>query len=144
MSRYVQPSHVHLELVVLMTDRSGDAPPARERVQSFLWDTTQQGATFVPGEGSNKSRAEKIQKTIQTVDHQFANPSVAQHQGQGAQGPVGFGGTTAQSQDAHHSGRTADLNGVGQQFHGYIHRRKVSQTYPALPSSTAALRGHGG
>lgn len=122
MSRYVQSSHIHLELVVLMTDRSGDARPAQDRVQSFIWDTTQQGDKFVPGKEGNGSRAERVERTIQAVDHQFANRSVAQHQGQAPQAPVGSGVTTAQSQGAHHSGRNADLNSVGQQFHGHNHR----------------------
>lgn len=106
---------------MLMTDHSRDTCPSWGRVQSFLWDTTQQGETFVPGRESTQSRAERVKTTIQAVDHQFSNSSVAQHQGQGTRAPVGSGATTAQSQDAHHNARTADLNGVGQQFHGYAH-----------------------
>lgn len=83
-----------------MTDHGRDTGRAQDRVQSFLWDTTQQGTTFVPGKESKQSRANRINTTIQAVDHHFSSPSVTQ-------------------QGAAHNAASPDLNGVGQQFAGY-------------------------
>lgn len=88
--------HHHFELL-LMTCRSGDKSSAQDRVQSYLWGTTQQGNTFVPGQETRQDRANRVNTTIQAVDRHFPGPYVAQ-QGNGA---------------------SADLNGVGQQFHTY-------------------------
>ncbi|KAK2610120.1 hypothetical protein N8I77_003575 [Diaporthe amygdali] len=80
-----------------MADR--DADLGQEQVHSYLWDTAQQGDTFILGKESKRSRTKRAKKAIKAVDHQFSNPSSAQQQGQGT----------------HHN---ADLDSVGYQFRG--------------------------
>lgn len=89
-----------LKLFLLMPGRSGDRGYTQDRVQSYLWGITQQGTTFVPGKESQESRTNRVNTTMKAVDHHFSSPSAAQ-------------------QGAIHYGATSDLNGVGQQFHGY-------------------------
>lgn len=98
-------------VLVLITEDSRDADHAHDRVHSFLWDTTQHGDTFTPGKESNESRANRVNTTIQAIDHQFPNPSIA-HNKSNSPGVQGCPHKTA----------GADLNGVGQQFHDYTHR----------------------
>ncbi|KAH8768927.1 hypothetical protein F5883DRAFT_643600 [Diaporthe sp. PMI_573] len=106
-------------VLAFQTNPSGDTGLAQDRVQSFLWNITQQGNTFVPGKESKRGRAKRVKKTIQAVDHQFPNPHVAHQQGHGAEMPVVSGVNTTEHQCAVHNGTTANLNGVGQQLHGY-------------------------
>ncbi|KAG6357571.1 hypothetical protein INS49_013448 [Diaporthe citri] len=91
-----------------------------ERVQSFLWDQTQQGNAYVPGKEAKQSRAERVKRTIQGVEQQFPNPSSAQGLAQGGQpnAPSNFTTNTAQHYYTY-NGMNAELNGVGQQFQGY-------------------------
>lgn len=93
----------YLKVLVLMTGHRRKSGLAQERVQSYLWGTTQQGTTFVPGRESQESRTNGVNTTIQAVDHHFSSLSVAQ-------------------QGAAHNGASSDLNGVGQQFAGYYHQ----------------------
>lgn len=95
------------KVLVLMADRSGGRGYSQDRVQSFLWRTSQQGDTFVPGKESRQGRANRVNSAIQAIHNHFPNPSVAQQQGHssGAQG-------TSRNRT------NADLNGVGQQFYG--------------------------
>lgn len=112
MSRYAHRPPDHIELVALIIECSGHS-------ESFLWNTTQQGDTFVPGEEARESRVKRIKKTIQAVDSQFSNQNVAQQQSQGPGVPLGSENNNVQHQDAQRSEITADLKGVGQQFHNH-------------------------
>lgn len=104
-----------------MTDRSPKAGHAGERLQSFLWDTTQQGHIYASGEESPQSRAERVKRTIQGVEAQFLDSSSAKSQAHGGQSgtPSKVTTNTVGHEYNHHNSTTADLNGVGQQFQGY-------------------------
>jgi hypothetical protein len=80
---------------------------SHDRVRSLLWETTQQGDTFVPGTASEQSRSERINSTLQAVDQQFPSLSVTQQMGHGPH-----------AKNAPRNGNSADLNGVGQHFQG--------------------------
>lgn len=93
-------------------DRGGD------RVQSFLWDQTQQGDTYVPGKDSLQSRAKRVKRTIQDIQEQLPSFSSAQEQTQGGQWSASWkvtNNTVGQSY-THYNSIKADLNGIGQQF----------------------------
>lgn len=109
MTRHVHRFRSPIEALVLIIDRSRDTGLAQDRVQSFLWNITQQGNTFVPGKESKRGRAKRVKKTIQAVDHQFPNPHVAHQQGHGAEMPVVSGVNTTEHQCAVHNGTTANL-----------------------------------
>lgn len=101
--------HDYLKVVRLIISHSKNLDMAHDHIQSFLYNITQHGQTFVPGQESKQSRAQRVTRTIQAVDYQFANPSAAQHQQQGQ----------GDRQSAQSSATGAALNGVGQQFPGY-------------------------
>lgn len=107
-----------------MTDHSGDADLAQNRVQSFLWGTTQPGDTYVPGKESKQSRSKRVKKVIQGIGEQFPNPHPPHGQAQGGQssGPSNATANAAEHHYTYCNGTTADLNGVGQQFQDYGHR----------------------
>lgn len=104
-----------------MTDRSPNTDHAGERVQSFLYDTTQQGNTYATGNQSLQSRAERVKRTIQGVERIFPNLSSAREEAQrGQPGTPPQSITNTVGQEYTHSDCTiSDLNGVGQQFQGY-------------------------
>jgi hypothetical protein len=82
-----------------------DAPYRSRNEYQYLWNTAQQGETYVVGKESQGSRSERIKLTIQAVHRQISSPSATNHQGH-------------QAQNATHKRYNADLNGVGQQFAG--------------------------
>lgn len=103
-----------------MTYRSPNADSAGERVQSFLYDTTQQGHTYATGKESPQSRGERVKRTIRGVERHFPNLSSTREVAQtGQSGTPPKGITNTVGEDHTHSDSTvADLNGVGQQFRG--------------------------
>lgn len=103
---------------MLIVPHSLNMDRAEERVQSFLWDQTQQGDTYVPGRENPQSRSKRLERTLKCVNGQFNNSSSAQKQAQGEQSgiPSKVTANTTGHECTHYNGMSADLYGVGQQF----------------------------